>query len=146
MSDSHRGNSHLLFNMSAQPTAVLTHRADRRFLLGQRVAFCLRSDFRCEPACLLERLDARPWHGPPTAAEELRRRIAGRAPHLPLPAAAAALDSAESYELICDELLDVLTVLAKSSAHVYVRDKEPNLAALRPGRRVVLLLPPEKKP
>jgi len=33
-------------------------------------------------------------------------------------------------------------VLAKSSGHVYLRDKEPNLAALRPGRRVVVCVPP----
>ena len=39
-------------------------------------------------------------------------------------------------------LLTVLTVLAKSSGRVYLRDKEPNLAAIRPGRRVVLVIPP----
>jgi hypothetical protein len=36
--------------------------------------------------------------------------------------------------------LNALTVLSKSSDHVYLRDKEPNLSALRPGRQVILLV------
>ena len=31
------------------------------------------------------------------------------------------------------------------SPRVYLRDKEPNLAAIRPGRRVVLLVPPDSR-
>ena len=37
----------------------------------------------------------------------------------------------------------MVTVLAKSSGHVYLRDKQPNLAAIRPGRRVVVIVPPQ---
>ena len=39
------------------------------------------------------------------------------------------------------DLLAVYTVLAKSSDQVYLRDKEPNLARIESGRRVVLRLP-----
>jgi len=37
----------------------------------------------------------------------------------------------------------IVTVLAKSSGHVYLRDKQPNLTAIQPGRRVVVLIPPQ---
>jgi len=37
----------------------------------------------------------------------------------------------------------IVAVLAKSSGHVYLRDKQPNLTAIQPGRRVVVLIPPQ---
>jgi hypothetical protein len=76
------------------------------------------------------------------AERELRQRISAHALTLPLPKAAVVTESHLAGDRVCDDLLSVVTVLAKSSGHVYLRDKEPNLAAIRPGRRVVLLLPP----
>ncbi len=82
----------------------------------------------------------------PTDAEaegRLRQRIEAHARTLALPPAAVVLDNYLKGDRVCKDLLSVVTVLAKSSGNVYLRDKQPNLAAIRPGRRVVVLLPPE---
>jgi hypothetical protein len=41
----------------------------------------------------------------------------------------------------CTDLVTIVTVLAKSSSRVYLRDKEPNLSTVVAGRRLVLLVP-----
>ncbi len=43
-----------------------------------------------------------------------------------------------------DDLLSVVTVMSKSSGHVYLRDKEPRMQSLTGGRRLILILPPER--
>ena len=65
---------------------------------------------------------------------ELRRRVNEHAARLPLPPAALVAGLADGAQPVDD-------LLAKSSDHVYLRDKEPNLARIEPGRRVVLQLP-----
>ena len=70
----------------------------------------------------------------------MRRRVNEYATRLALPPAAIITDAAEEAEPV-DDLLAVYAVLAKSSDRVYLRDKEPNLARIEPGRRVVLRLP-----
>jgi hypothetical protein len=75
--------------------------------------------------------------------DELRRVLNEQARKLPLPSAAVITDRVEAGDARCEELLDVLTVLAKSSGRVYLRDKEPNLGGLVAGRRVVVLVPQE---
>ncbi len=139
--------SGLLHNMSAAPTTVVTHAAGDRLLVGRRLVFAWPAKLsRAEPADLLAALDGAPSRASPDDVEAaLRRRLDEHARTLPLPPAAAVTDQAGPADPVCRDLLSVLAVLAKSSPHVYLRDKEPNLAALRPGRRVVLLLPPEKK-
>ena len=77
------------------------------------------------------------------ADRQLRERINAHALTLPLPPAAVVTDSCLQGDQVCEDLLSVVTVLAKSSGHVYLRDKQPNLAAIRPGRRVVVLIPPQ---
>jgi hypothetical protein len=74
---------------------------------------------------------------------QLREALDRRAHTLPYPPA-AVLDSdlAAATETEPD-LLTTATVLSKSSGRVYLRDKTPNLAALRTGRAVVLILPPD---
>lgn len=64
---------------------------------------------------------------------------------MPLPAAAVLADRAEDGDERCNDLLSVVTVLAKSSGHVYLRDKTPNLNQIQPGRRVVLIIPNERR-
>ena len=78
----------------------------------------------------------------PEADRQLRERINAHALTLPLPPAAVVTDSCFQGDQVCEDLLSVVTVLAKSSGHVYLRDKQPNLAAIQPGRRVVVLIPP----
>jgi hypothetical protein len=137
-----------LHNMSAMPTTVVTHQATDRFLVGRRLVFAWPPNVpRASPADLLAALDGVPPRGFLDDIEAiLRRRLNEHARTLHLPPAAAVIDRAGPDDPVCRDLLSVLTVLAKSSPHVYLRDKEPNLAVLRPGRRVVLLLPPEKTP
>jgi hypothetical protein len=129
--------------MSALPTTVLAYTAGDRFLLGRRMVFAWPTGNQAAtPEALLAALNHTPPRGNLAEIEaELRRRLNEHARKLPLPAAAAVLGSARPGDPACRHLLSVLTVLAKSSAHVYLRDKEPNLAILRPGRCVVLLLP-----
>ena len=93
------------------------------------------------PSGLLARLTGRRWtRGDAEAEAELRRRVNEHAARLPLPPAELIADSADEANLVND-LLAVYAVLAKSSDRVYLRDKEPNLAHIEPGRRVVLRLP-----
>ena len=78
------------------------------------------------------------------AEAELRRLINEHVITLRLPRAAAVLDAVRPDDTYCSKLLTILTVLSKSSGHVYLRDKEPNLANLTPDRRVVLIIPPKR--
>jgi hypothetical protein len=64
---------------------------------------------------------------------------------LPYPAAALVTDRAEPQDERCADILTIATVLAKSSTHVYLRDKTPNLEKVKPGRRVVLIVPKERR-
>lgn len=77
------------------------------------------------------------------AEDELHRRIHARALELPLPPVAAVTAQARDRDIECTDLLTIMTVLAKSSSRVYLRDKEANLASIVPGRRLVLIVPKE---
>jgi hypothetical protein len=77
------------------------------------------------------------------ADQQLRERINAHALTLHLPPAAVVTDSCLQGDHACEDMLSVVTILAKSSGHVYLRDKQPNLAAIQPGRRVVVLIPPQ---
>jgi hypothetical protein len=77
------------------------------------------------------------------AEAKLRSRIQARALELPLPPVAAATAQARDGDVECTDLLTIMTVLAKSSSRVYLRDKEPNLASIVPGRRLILIVPKE---
>jgi hypothetical protein len=67
--------------------------------------------------------------------------IEARAHELPLPPAVAITAQARVGDTDCTDLVTIITVLAKSSSRVYLRDKEPSLSAIVTGRRLVLLLP-----
>jgi hypothetical protein len=128
-------------HMGAPPRTVLSHTADGRMRRGRGILFALPAgQYDTSPANFLTALDGRDWKG--DAEAELRRRINERARELALPPAALVTEQPQTDDEECRDPLSTLAVLAKSSGHVYLRDKEPNLAALRPGRRVVLVIPP----
>jgi len=130
----------LLHNMSAPPLMVIQHKAVAP--AGRTLLFRLPPEVRnTGPEGLLAQLTGRSWTGGDAAAgEELRRRVNEYAARSALPPAVLVTDAADAPEPV-DDLLAVYAVLAKSSDRVYLRDKEPNLARIEPGRRVVLRLP-----
>lgn len=130
----------LLHNMSAPPRMVILRKAVAP--TGSTLLFRLPPEVRnAAPKGLLAQLTGTCWTGGDAGAEaELRRRVNEYAAHLALPPAVLVTDAADAAEPV-DDLLAVCAVLAKSSDRVYLRDKEPNLARIEPGRRVVLRLP-----
>jgi hypothetical protein len=102
------------------------------------MVFALPETTDLRPAVLLDLFGHRASDDAETA---LARLLDGHARALLLPACAAVVEQPLAGDAVCHDLLTILAVLAKSSAHVYLRDKEPNLQTLRPGRRVVLILP-----
>ena len=145
--------SPLLHNMSVAPQTVITHHGGERRAFGTGWVYCLPEFERnLNSARILALLDGSPAASDslpaatPTDSEadqQLRERINAHARTLPLPPAAIVVESSLQGDQVCEDLLSVVTVLAKSSHHVYLRDKQPNLAAIRPGRRVIVLIPPQ---
>jgi hypothetical protein len=128
----------LLHNMSAPPRTVIRHKAAAP--AGRTLLFRLPEEIpNTGPEGLLAHLTGTSWTSS-DAEDELRRRVNEYAVQLALPPATLVIDTAYAAEPV-DDLLAVYTVLAKSSERVYLRDKEPNLARIEPGRRVVLRLP-----
>jgi hypothetical protein len=130
----------LLHNSAGCPRTVILHKATAP--TGRTLLFRLPAEAQnAGPEGLLAQLTGEPWTGGDAAAgEELRRRVNEYAARLALPPAVLVTDAADTAEPVGD-LLAVYAVLAKSSDRVYLRDKEPNLARIEPGRRVVLRLP-----
>ena len=130
----------LLHNMSAPPRTVIQHKAAAP--AGRALLFRLPPEIPSTgPEGLLAQLTGRSWtDGDAAAGAELRRRVNEYAIQLALPPAVLVTDAADAAEPV-DDLLAVFAVLAKSSDRVYLRDKEPNLARIEPGRGVVLRLP-----
>jgi hypothetical protein len=153
--------SGLLHNMSAAPQTQIQHQSPHRRVCGPGVIFALPENISAGPEKLLRNVQGQASTPPAdgnlsrllrhvasqpavTGAEaerDLRERINAHALTLPFPPAALVTDRAENGDERCTDLLSIITVLAKSSGHVYLRDKEPNLAQIRPGRRVILLFP-----
>ena len=130
----------LLHNMSAPPRMVIQYKAAAP--AGRTLLFRLPPEIpNTGPEGLLAQLTGRSWtSGDAAASDELRRRVNESAAQLALPPATLVIDAADAAEPV-DDLLAIYTVLAKSSDRVYLRDKEPNLARIEPGRRVVLRVP-----
>jgi hypothetical protein len=126
--------------MSAPPRTVIRHKAAGP--TGSTLLFQLPPGVRSgKPGGLLAHLTGLQWTRSDAEAEaELRRQVNEHAERLPLPPAVLVAGKADGAETV-DDLLAVYAVLAKSSDRVYLRDKEPNLARIRPGRKVVLRLP-----
>ena len=130
----------LLHNMSAPPRTVIRHKATGP--TGSTLLFQLPAGVGSgEPGGLLAHLTGMQWtHSDAEAEAELRRQVNEYAERLPFPPAVLVSGKADGAETV-DDLLVVCAVLAKSSDRIYLRDKEPNLARIRPGRKVVLRLP-----
>jgi len=139
--------------MSVAPRTVISHQAGDRRTYGKGLAFRM-PDFEgsLDSARILALLDGSPAKGnsrPTTtpidleADRQLRERINAHALTLPLPPTAVVTAHCFQGDHVCQDLLSVVTVLAKSSSHVYLRDKQPNLAAIQSGRRVVVLISPQ---
>jgi hypothetical protein len=130
----------LLHNSGVAPRTVIRQKAAGP--AGRTLLFRLPPEIsNTGPEALLAHLIGGSWTGGDAAAgAELRRRVNECAGRSALPSAALVTDAAGTAEPV-DDLLAIYTVLAKSSDRVYLRDKEPNLERIEPGRRVVLRLP-----
>jgi hypothetical protein len=138
--------STVLQNMSTPPSTQIQHRSPFRRALGRGIVFAIPAG-QDPLAKLLD--SAGPGKlrlsGPEDAERDLRQRIDAHARTLALPAAALVTDREEPGDELCKDLLSVATVLSKSSSRVFLRDKAPNLDRIRPGRRVVLIVPDERR-
>ena len=110
---------------------------------GQGIVYRLPDGGRGTAAAWLKILDGKRHHVNRRQAEQkLRRRIDQHAATLNLPGAAVVVENeVKENDIACDDLLTALTVISKSADHVYLRDKEPILEKLRPGRSLVVVLP-----
>ena len=134
----------LLHNMSAPAQTTINWGAPARRLFGFGIVIALPEI--CNAACasqLLQLLEGGKRKTAKAAEAELHRRIQARALELPLPPVTAATSQVRDGDIECADLLTIMTVLAKSSSRVYLRDKEPNLVSIVPGRRLVLIVPKE---
>ena len=129
----------LLHNMSAPAKSVISHTGRGT---GSRLSFWLPSggtprDLLASIGGDVQGLTSR------QAERELVARINAHARTLRLPLAAAIASYGEHGQVkeACQDRLTIITVLSKSSDHVYLRDKEPILPVLGKGRGVVLILP-----
>lgn len=136
-------SSGLLHNMSCRPTTQIQHTAPAKRTYGRGIVYQLPDGVRTTTASgLLTWIDGSRCNMSEEQAQvELRTRIERTVMDLPLPPAAVVSDQARENDRLCQDPLSVVTVLAKSSARVYLRGKEPSLLAVRPGRRVVVVVP-----
>lgn len=134
----------LLHNMSAPAKTTISWNAPARRAFGFGIVVSLPDTCKAARASgFLLLLDSGKRLSAKAAEDELRRRIRARALELPLPSVAAVTAQAREGDVECTDLLTIMTVLAKSSSRVYLRDKEPNLASIVPGRRLILIVPKE---
>jgi hypothetical protein len=134
----------LLHNMSAPAKTTISRKAPAKRIFGFGIIFALpQQGIAAYPSRLLRWLGDEKRRTAKAAEEELRRRIQARALELPLPPVTAVTAQAHEGDIPCTDLLTIVTVLAKSSSRVYLRDKEPNLASIVTGRRLILILPKE---
>jgi hypothetical protein len=137
-------NRHRLNNMSAPASTTISWEAPAQRLFGFGILVALPET--CKAANerkLLQMLEGETPRTVKAAEQELRRRIQARSLELPLPPVAVITAQALSGDVECTDLLTIMTVLAKSSSRVYLRDKDPNLASIVPGRRLILIVPKE---
>ena len=126
-----------------RPKVQIRHRAGPKRNYGRGVVYRLPDGGPGTATSWLRALDGKRQHVSRRQAEQrLRRRIEKRAAAIDLPGAAVVVeDGTASGDTTCEDLLTALTVISKSADHVYLRDKEPILGKLRPGRSLVVILP-----
>jgi hypothetical protein len=134
----------LLHNMSAPAKTTISRELPAQRLFGFGLVVALREACAgARPSQLLRLLGDGKRRTTTAAEDELRRRIQAWALEVKLPPVAAVTAQVCDGDVECTDLLTIMTVLAKSSSRVYLRDKEPNLASIVPGRRLILILPKE---
>ena len=135
-----------LHNTSVAPKTTIIMKSSHGRNYGCGIIFALPKTSECaNPAHALGLLGARKEMSKTAAEAALRQLLNSHAITLPLPTVAAVTDQSCPGDVACSDLLTILTVFAKSSSRVYMRDKEPNLASIVPGRRIVLVVPTEVK-
>jgi hypothetical protein len=131
----------LLHNMSVPTKTTITWVAPTRRVYGHGIVVAVPKNFRAAgPLKLLKKLGGKKARKE-TPDEALRRLIETRAKELPLPPAVAITDQSRGGDTECTDLVTIVTIVAKSSSRVYLRDKEPNLSWVVAGRRLILLVP-----
>jgi hypothetical protein len=131
--------------MSVPAKTTITREAPRYRLYGHGVVVALPEKLRAVgPIQLLKALGCKKAREE-SSEDALRRLIESWARELPLPSAVAITGQARDGDTECKDLATIVTVLAKSSSRVYLRDKEPNLFSIFAGQRLVLLLPWEAR-
>ncbi len=136
----------LLHNMSAPPKATINHAGARVVQRGVWVGIPTRLsglDDGGRMAVLSEWLGVGLPVNPAAAEQELRNLVNAHARTLTLPPACVVVPG---HSLATEEETDpltIVTVLSKSSGHVYLRDKEPNLDRLTWGSHLTLIIPQE---
>jgi hypothetical protein len=131
----------LLHNMSVPTKTTITRAAPAHRVYGHGVVMALPENFLAnDPLELLKALGGKKARNEPPD-QALRRLIETRAKELPLPPAVAITGQVRDGDMDCKDLITIVTVLAKSSSRVYLRDKEPNLSSIIVGRRLLLLVP-----
>lgn len=130
--------------MRARPRKLIEHKAPARRAYGNAIVYRLPLHVKADTANqLLSWLDGRPRRLKREAAEsELYQRIESQSAKLPLPAVAMVSNRPRINDTVCEDRLSILTVLAKSSRHVYVRDKNPCLPSIKRGLRVAVVFVP----
>ena len=139
----------LLHNMSAPPKATINHAGARAGQRGVWIAIPTRlNGFEDghRMAVLTEWLGVALAENRTVAERELPNLVNHRAATLPFPPACVVVPG---HSLATEEEMDpltIVTVLSKSSGHVYLRDKEPNFDRLTGGAHLTLIIPKEWKP
>jgi hypothetical protein len=129
-----------LQNMSVPATTTVRHTTphpERNYGKGIIVSLAFSSG-AADFAALLQRLDDRKERAYDDPAGELRGRLNEHAQSLSWPSAMLVTDQPREGDDECEDLLTILTVIAKSSDRVYLRDKEPNLNSLLRPRRLLI--------
>jgi hypothetical protein len=131
----------LLHNMSCCSTTVISHKG--RAVGGLKpVVFALPASNRFATAASILRTlrGEKKKSGNPT--EELRALLHSHALTIPYPAAALVqMEGVHPDTSSEPNLLTICAVLSKANERLYLRDKEPNIANIRPRRRIALLIP-----
>jgi hypothetical protein len=141
----------LLHNMSAPPKASINHAGAKGTGRGLLVALGLNAT-RGWPKGTLSFAALARWLGIELprarldAERDLRRLVVAHAKTMPLPAACLVTSDQAMAQGAVEDRLSIVTLLSKSSGHVYLRDKEPNFDRLAPNASLVLIIPNEWRP
>lgn len=111
---------------------------------GRGIVFELPEDLACDPARLLKKLGEQPGKNPGDAEKRLAALIEENSRKMVLPPAALVAREVVKGDSASSSLIDIVTVLAKSSGKLYLQNKSPNVKSIGQVRRVVLVIPPTR--